>query len=460
MTRNIEYLEIIGLYGHRDYLVELKNNQLILVGENGTGKSTIISIFYYVITGQWKKLWKYDFEKLSLSVDNKVYDITRSDVSKLVDIEHPSSKVQYVFNKLRELGLDPEDALEEFGPPIHRELGRDLNISPPALKRILVELADSQGSLFDELPDNISEFQNKVNFHVLYLPTYRRIERDLKAIFPALEDDIRRYNKQRNSFSDYRKHVELVEFGMQDVASMISSTMKNIDLQFRASLSDLTGGYLRVILRKEYEKTDASILSDIDEKALDDILQKIDESVLSEQDQKTLRETIKEFGEREPESEIDKLSAHIITKLILLHKKQYELESRVREFASVCNRYLKGKSFDFDNKNFTLPIRPISGDSSSLTSSDENISLSMLSSGEKQIVSLFSHLYLSSHEDFFIIIDEPELSLSVPWQKTFLTDMLASKKCKGLVAVTHSPFIYSNELEGMARSIQEFVKVR
>jgi hypothetical protein len=34
--------------------------------------------------------------------------------------------------------------------------------------------------------------------------------------------------------------------------------------------------------------------------------------------------------------------------------------------------------------------------------------------------------------------------------------MLGSSKVKGMVAVTHSPFIYANELEDKAHSIQEF----
>ena len=62
MTSNIDNFEIIGLYGQRDFFVTLEDNQLILVGENGSGKSTIISIFYSVITGQWMELAKFDFE--------------------------------------------------------------------------------------------------------------------------------------------------------------------------------------------------------------------------------------------------------------------------------------------------------------------------------------------------------------------------------------------------------------
>ncbi|HBO3994949.1 TPA: AAA family ATPase [Pseudomonas aeruginosa] len=459
MTTLIEYIEIYGLYGHRNYKVELSNNQLILVGENGTGKSTIVSILYYTLTGQWRKLWKYKFNAIAVCIDGVRHLITKEDLNRLVDVEFPTSKKQHVAYRLNELGVDPEDALNEFAPPIYREINSEINIglTPSELRKILQELSSPQSSMFDDSPPSIASFQQSLNFHFLYLPTYRRIERDLQVIFPGLEDDVKKFNNRNRKFSGIRKHLELVEFGMQDVTAMISDTMRTLENKFRTSLDSLTGGYLRVILRKEYEKTDISILGEIQEDDLNEILQKIDESVLSSQDQKTLRETIKTFGERQPQSEIDKLSAHIITKLILLHKTQYELETKAREFAAICNKYLKGKAFEFNSNNFTLPIRPIKDDPSALNPLEDEIKLSMLSSGEKQIVSLFSHLYLSDYDDYFIIIDEPELSLSVPWQKTFLTDITNSNKCKGLVAVTHSPFIYANDLQSQAHAVTEFL---
>lgn len=89
----------------------------------------------------------------------------------------------------------------------------------------------------------------------------------------------------------------------------------------------------------------------------------------------------------------------------------------------------------------------------------DEVKLSDLSSGEKQIVSLFSHLYLSEEKRFFVLIDEPELSLSVPWQRRFLKDIKEGDFCSGVVAVTHSPFIYDNDLREYAHSIGEFLEV-
>ena len=79
-----------------------------------------------------------------------------------------------------------------------------------------------------------------------------------------------------------------------------------------------------------------------------------------------------------------------------------------------------------------------------------------LSSGEKQIVSLFSHLYLSHQNNYIVLIDEPEMSLSVKWQRMFLQDVRKGGFCYGLIAVTHSPFIFENELDRYAHGLEEF----
>lgn len=75
-----------------------------------------------------------------------------------------------------------------------------------------------------------------------------------------------------------------------------------------------------------------------------------------------------------------------------------------------------------------------------------NIPLEKLSSGEKQIVSIFAYLLLTEEENYSVFIDEPELSLSVPWQKSFLMDIANTHTCQRLIAVTHSPFVFDNSL--------------
>jgi len=65
---------------------------------------------------------------------------------------------------------------------------------------------------------------------------------------------------------------------------------------------------------------------------------------------------------------------------------------------------------------------------------------------------------LESSEEFILLFDEPELSLSIEWQKLLLPDILKSGKCRLLLAVTHSPFIFDNELDLNANDLDIFVR--
>lgn len=77
------------------------------------------------------------------------------------------------------------------------------------------------------------------------------------------------------------------------------------------------------------------------------------------------------------------------------------------------------------------------------------VSLDDLSSGEKQVVSLMAKLYLSEAPKF-VMIDEPELSLSMDWQRKIIPDFIKSGSVVQLLAITHSPFVFENELDPVA----------
>lgn len=83
---------------------------------------------------------------------------------------------------------------------------------------------------------------------------------------------------------------------------------------------------------------------------------------------------------------------------------------------------------------------------------DENephkkIALSQMSSGEKETVILFYQLLFEVPDGVTLLIDEPEISLHVAWQREFAGDIrtiVESKKITTLIA-THSPqFINGN----------------
>ena len=72
-----------------------------------------------------------------------------------------------------------------------------------------------------------------------------------------------------------------------------------------------------------------------------------------------------------------------------------------------------------------------------------------LSSGEKQEIVLFYELIFESGNNELLLIDEPEISLHIVWQKMFMDDLLRIVKYKGINAIvaTHSPQIINNHWE-------------
>lgn len=71
-----------------------------------------------------------------------------------------------------------------------------------------------------------------------------------------------------------------------------------------------------------------------------------------------------------------------------------------------------------------------------------NIPLDSLSSGEKKLLVIFMHCLFNENEP--IIIDEPEISLSIIWQENLLPDLLEKTNIKQVIVATHSSAVISN----------------
>ena len=136
----------------------------------------------------------------------------------------------------------------------------------------------------------------------------------------------------------------------------------------------------------------------------------------------------------------------LIYELINSYNQLKIFDEKIISFKDTCNKYFNDKEFIYSQSDISLKLFS--------TDSKNEIELSMLSSGEKQIVSLFSKLYLEERsEKCILLIDEPELSISMRWQKMLLPDIVRSGNCKLLLTVTHSPFIFDNEFDECAKDM-------
>lgn len=458
----IESITITKLFGEYNYRIPLKDNKLILVAENGSGKTTIVNLIYFFLTRQWTKLLRYNFKSIGATINNKEFTIDKTDIDILNSEKFKRYLKRYPSNikeKIYEL-LISADPFEIMKHPYKFEYAADrLNIPTHLIFELTNLLNTEQLTLFNDIiPSKGKNLRNLIDSQILYLPTYRRIEQDLKNIFPDLESDIDKYRKRkRHREPDDTSYVELVEFGMEDVEEKINRRLYEIKEDLGNKIkNNLTGGYLRDVINKTYQNISYEQVQTFNEIALSSILNRIDETVLSKQEKNRLLAFVNEVNEKGAiDREENKIIAYFIFRLSAIYKELMDEEEDIQQFVSICNEFSTNKKFVYDNINFKITVHPYI---KSRIRRKEVIELKDLSSGEKQIVSLFSHIYLSRQKKFYIIIDEPELSLSVPWQQRFLMDIVNNDYCDGILAVTHSPFIFENEMEKYAAALNSFIK--
>lgn len=280
---------------------------------------------------------------------------------------------------------------------------------------------------------------DNVTRRIIYLPTYRRIEDDFASL------------NLRNE--ELNKSELLIRFGMSDVQTSIDRILELIRSHAMKGFTEMTGVLLKQYVDgnnpiEEY-LTHTSINVDVETVKI--VLDRVGKEI-----EETYKEKILELVKSKEILEYQHLYLwNLINKLIDNYDLQKAYDDRIKKFADTCNKYLIDKHFEYNQSTLNLGIY-LDGDIDNRGKGNP-LTLTQLSSGEKQIVSLFSKLYLESDERSIVIIDEPELSLSLQWQKMLLPDIMRTERCDMLLTVTHSPFIFENEFDYDAMEIRKFI---
>ncbi|QBJ04096.1 putative ATP/GTP-binding protein [Fusobacterium phage vB_FnuS_FNU3] len=114
------------------------------------------------------------------------------------------------------------------------------------------------------------------------------------------------------------------------------------------------------------------------------------------------------------------------------------IKKEINNFITTCEKFLYNKKIEY--KNFQGTINDLK-----IKYKDNIIKGENLSHGEKQIISIFSKIYFNKEQDIIVLIDDPEISLNINWQKELIPNIVNTKKIGLLIAMTHSPFIFENE---------------
>jgi len=450
----ITKFKISKLFGYQNVDIDFSDRRKILIGENGLGKTTILNILYYILSKKFRRLNQLKFESIELHFSNKTkVQFTKNDLRFFLNKTSRTQETQFYHILKEKLKKDNIEVLKKiiFDPKLTEQTKRfavvdvlhdiDLKINAPnkfIFDSIITFINEFEAANFQSVIDTID---STITSKILYFPTYRRIETD----FEKLIEKKRHLRMQQHLLFEEENEVksldedESLKFGMSDVKNRIETLTEEIREKSLLGFSKITGDLLSQ-LSNEFKNY--KLKNKVDTKKLQIILDRVGNSI-SETDKNLIKEYIHSGNKS------NKGLLFLIDKLIDLYNEQEKLDVAIKKFAETCNRYLNFKQFIYDESSITLNI--IRDDSNDI------IQLEQLSSGEKQIVSLFSKVHLELDNSFIMLFDEPELSLSIYWQQKLLPDILSSEKCNFLLAVTHSPFIYDNELQYHAFGLTDYI---
>jgi predicted ATP-binding protein involved in virulence len=83
MSGSITRFQIVGLFGKRTYDIEIRDNTLVLVGENGMGKTTVLKFLFGILSGSMRYISQYSFDKIIITIDSNDFELMYEDIAKL-----------------------------------------------------------------------------------------------------------------------------------------------------------------------------------------------------------------------------------------------------------------------------------------------------------------------------------------------------------------------------------------
>jgi len=345
--------EVTGLLGRDTQLrLEFNDDINIITGRNGSGKTSLLKLLWYIMSGNiLLALKEVNFKKAKL--ETSIYECTVHRTSS------NTCRVEWLRDGHEQVFEDERDNDDDIY----------LNAEDPAN-----ELLQSEGSS-------------------VFLPTFRRIEGGFtlgeKSMNPVtrakgdIEDSLVALSRRLTN----SEHVFVTALSTADVVSLLVKKYTDLSEQYNLLQQDVSQAIISKIKQYKQDVSDTTSL-----RTANAIL---DEIRIQIEGMDSSRETI-----------MRPLEAVRSLAMKLFRHKGIKL----------------GKTLNF-------------GDAADSINSDA------LSAGEKQMLSFIA--YNAFYSEAVMLIDEPELSLHVDWQRQLFPILLGQQASNQFVIATHSPFIYS-----------------
>ena len=448
----IKKLNIEGLFGRLEYSLDFPENEtILLLGPNGSGKTTILKIIYAVAQRQWlffqsllfKKIYVEYYSGESVTIQKnklfpdrdkikKTYPTPRSRHNPEIDfsidftveskksksstknIDFDQKKVEEAFSKLRNDSVRIADYKTGVIYLFDRRSDEEINLYD--------YLKDSQDKELIQLfkGDHIPEiYCNFINTRRLEPKDARTSSEDTEDVRWRARHSLRRRSElDREASVNYWSNLILKQ--VKDKNEEYGKKSQELDRLFPEKIIELASNNKKM---KPKQNSIKDRIDDIEEKF--ERLNRI--GVFASDSTKGIGKNIAEKLQKEVLMVLEVYCSNTEKKLESFD----DISEKVNLLVEIINGKFLSKTIRFDlNKGVICT-----------DTEGTNLDLNSISSGEQHQLVLLSELIFGQSEGL-VLIDEPELSLHVKWQNNFIVDMERILKSKQqLFIATHSPSI-------------------
>lgn len=437
----LKSFEAKDVFGYLNFDFDFKSDISLLVGVNGSGKTSALRLIQAILSPSFKDLLTIDFSSSKLSyydTDNRVIAISVKKENKLLCMDVSGLKDTLEIPVIDKDEIDYITSNDKRGTEYFRELQIKYLDNPVFDFITTINVPVFLG--LDRTYRNDSESSEDYYFERKRIITHSqrqgiRAKRIIKGSLATglmetqllIQEAFRKFRRIQDRQTDkLRESILLSSFHYSDFSFLAESQENTFPSWMEQA---------KFLERKEEIKSalaNIGLEGDRIQKVLDGFFKRLDDlfkSVNESEDSKGINiEWILN------KSQIDRVSDLI--EIIDSHKsKMDKLFTPITTFLDSVNSFYKdtNKELSLDSVGHLGIKRP----------DGKTTQIEALSSGERQLLIIFAHLIFNEYgsRSNVFIIDEPELSLHLRWQEQFVEKAIEVSPSAQLILATHSPEI-------------------
>lgn len=434
--------KLFGLYDHKVDLF-LNDRVTIIHGPNGVGKTTLLKIIHAIFNSDFALLFSVPFEEIGVTLDDNSVIVLRRRQDSISRTNKPTGQpkgaIDFAFS-------NPDGLFDGTFSLVADKLKFDEWASQyesgvPWIHRMAPD------KWMDQRTDQVL-----TSFELWNLQANETGNRSLPSLIAQVPDEFKRIT---DSVSTYLVEAQrLVKLSQRRRWSPyesvhVTSAVNHDALDLAARIKDSFTQYGRIS-----QRLDQTFPQRLFQSTLPTLpREKIAESIKVLESERKRLKTAGILEENLPYpfdvSQIDDKDAAKIAAMSLYVKDSEEKLRVLNELASRVESLINNINGKFSNKKIQLDkerglVARIPG--------GEDLKMDQLSSGEQHEIVLLYNLLFKIAPNTLVLIDEPELSLHIAWQRKFLPELLEITSSAGIDALvaTHSPSIIGDRDDLMA----------